>query len=320
VADQNDPWAAFSPQATPAASPFGQRPVIQEHTPPKEATPQNPEQRTNTVANTTQTTQNTQFQPAKMGSDLGESFRGDKAVQAYREVAPMVAAAENARHDGAGDTSVVYGWAKAMDPTGSVREGDVQLAQAASGPMQRAQLLVSQYHLEQGGSLPPEVRTGLIEEMRNKARQLNLQYSAVRDHYIQLAASRASPRTSSASTKARSTVRRKSNTSASTAARPAIPRTPPKPLRCRRSRKRASTSLPTKARPRAARTSAINCSRRCTRSRSSRPPTFRRSRSSITSRTARAGRLTSRTPTRAALLRRPGGQAVQRAGAGPQHL
>jgi hypothetical protein len=173
---------------SPSASPFGSRPVIQEAPPPpKEPTPQTPEQRTSTVVGTQRTQQEISFDRAKVGANLGESFRSDPAVKAYREVIPQVAAAEGAAPGGPGDISVLYAWAKAMDPTGSVREGDVQLGQSATGPMQRAQFLMSQYRLQDGGQLPPEVRVGLIEEMRNKARQLNQQYSAVHDHYLKLA-------------------------------------------------------------------------------------------------------------------------------------
>jgi hypothetical protein len=66
--------------------------------------------------------------------------------------------AEQAAPGGPGDISVLYAWAKAMDPTGSVREGDVQLGQSATGPMQRAQFLISQYRLQDGGQLPPDVQ------------------------------------------------------------------------------------------------------------------------------------------------------------------
>jgi hypothetical protein len=183
-----NPWDN-DPVVGPAqASPFGNRPVIHEAAPEaKTPTPQNPEQRTNTVTNTQRTAQDIAFDRAKVGSQLGESFRSDPAVKAYREVIPQVSMAEQAAPGGPGDISVLYAWAKAMDPTGSVREGDVQLGQSATGPMQRAQFLISQYRLQDGGQLPPDVRVGLIEEMRNKAGQLNHQYSAVHQHYVQLA-------------------------------------------------------------------------------------------------------------------------------------
>lgn len=153
-----------------------------------------PLQNANTQTNIAQGQQSIASSQQQMGlsrvsgaSDLQKSFRSDPTVQAYREVVPMVAAAEAAKPGGAGDNSVVYGWAKAMDPTGSVREGDVQMAQSASAPLQRAQLLISQYHLAEGGNLPPELRTALIEEMRNKARQLEHQYAQVRAGYIKSA-------------------------------------------------------------------------------------------------------------------------------------
>lgn len=124
---------------------------------------------------------------ATSASGLYKDFTSDPTVKAYREVMPQVAQAETAAQSGAGDNTIVYAWAKAMDPTGSVREGDVQLAQSASGPLQQAQLMVSQYHLDKGGSLPPQVRLGLIEEMRNKARMLDKQYSEVRANYLKTA-------------------------------------------------------------------------------------------------------------------------------------
>jgi hypothetical protein len=124
---------------------------------------------------------------ATTASGLYKDYTSDPTVKAYREVIPQVAQAMTSAPGGPGDISVIYAWAKAMDPTGSVREGDVQLGQSATGPLQQAQFMVSQYHLQDGGKLPPEVRVGLIEAMRNKARQLDHQYSAVHDHYIQTA-------------------------------------------------------------------------------------------------------------------------------------
>lgn len=131
--------------------------------------------------------QQMQFAPATTAAALYDKFTSDPAVKAYREVIPQVAQAMASKPGGANDISVVYAWAKAMDPTGSVRDQDVKLGQSATSPLQQAQFMVSQYHLEQGGQLPPEVKLSLTEAMRDKARQLDRQYSEVRANFLKQA-------------------------------------------------------------------------------------------------------------------------------------
>lgn len=179
---------------TPA--PGGLRQVVA--APPKEPSPQTPEQQQGDALRNTRTAQeidahpvsvegqkltnqdrrqSIQLTPQKTASDFIDRFKGDPVVKAYREVLPVIIGATQAQPGGAGDLSVVYGWAKTMDPNSVVREGEVGMAQSASGPLQRAQFLASKYRLQEGGSLPPQVRQQLIEEMRTKGRQLNLAYS-----------------------------------------------------------------------------------------------------------------------------------------------
>lgn len=145
-----------------------------------------PLERQNTQTSVQQKQQDISFAPPKQAKELIESFRSDPIVKGYRESLPVIIGATQAQPGGAGDLSVVYGWAKAMDPNSVVREGEVGMAQTAAGPMQRAQFLVSQYRLSEGGSLPPDVRRNLIEEMRTKGRQLNLAYSEVYKQYRDL--------------------------------------------------------------------------------------------------------------------------------------
>jgi hypothetical protein len=171
---------------------LGQRPVYQEG--PPIPTPQTPEQKSNTLTNIEQgrtgiasQQQDMQFKPATTAAGLYDKFTADPAVKAYREVIPQVAQAMGSGPGGANDISVVYAWAKAMDPTGSVRDQDVKLGQSATSPLQQAQFLVSQYHLQEGGQLPPEVKLSLTEAMRDKARMLNRQYTEVRANYLKQA-------------------------------------------------------------------------------------------------------------------------------------
>jgi hypothetical protein len=131
--------------------------------------------------------QQIQFNRGTTAAQLYDKFTSDPTVKAYREVIPQVAQAMGSKPGGANDISVVYAWAKAMDPTGSVRDQDVKLGQSATSPLQQAQFMVSQYRLQGGGQLPPEVKTGLIEAMRDKARMLDRQYSEVRSNFLKQA-------------------------------------------------------------------------------------------------------------------------------------
>lgn len=121
------------------------------------------------------------LKPVEFGTKLLESFRSDPVVKAYREVLPAMAGAMQAGDDPTGDTSVIYAWAKAMDPAGSVREGDTDLAVSGSTYSQRAKQLLGS--LSGGKRLPPEIRNGLISEMRNKAIQLNRSYTETFKNY-----------------------------------------------------------------------------------------------------------------------------------------
>lgn len=157
------------------SAPVGGRPVFQEL--PPQASPRHPDQVEGQSLTNEDRRQSIQLTPAKTASDFVERFKNDEAVQAYRGVLPVIIGATQAQPGGAGDLTVVYGWAKAMDPNSVVREGEVGMAQQASGPLARAQHFASKYRLQEGGSLPPQVRKQLIEEMRTKGRQLNLAYS-----------------------------------------------------------------------------------------------------------------------------------------------
>jgi hypothetical protein len=263
-----------------------------------------PLQNANTRVNIEQGQASIHNQKFNQNQGLRQEYNNLPEVKNYSVALQSLGTALKAPDSPQGDLAVIYAYAKAADPGSVVREGEMDMANATASLPQQYQAAAQR--LTQGKRLPPEVRTGLIETMRQSVGGMRQVYDQQRGRYSSLAQESGfnpdeivgKPLYDAYQESEANYIREHGGT-------PRDPATPPKPLRCRRSRKRASTSLPTKARPRAARTSATNCSRRCTRSRSSRPPTFRRSRTSITSRTARAGRLTSRTPTRAALLRQP---------------
>lgn len=132
-----------------------------------------------------QAAQGLQFERSKVAADLANKFNNDQRVKAYREVLPMVVGAMSAQPGKQGDISVVMAWAKAMDPMGSVREGDVELATSTSSYIQQAQEWLGR--INAGKGLPPEVRKGLIAEMRNKGHILNQAYSQARADYSKVA-------------------------------------------------------------------------------------------------------------------------------------
>lgn len=144
-----------------------------------------PLQNQNTRTNIAQGEQTLRNNNVSVVADLQSKFRGDPTVQAYREAAPNIRQMLAARPGGEGDLSVIYDWAKTMDPTGSVREGDTDLAKSVSPFAQRAALLAQQ--VQSGNFLSPEVRTGLIEEARSKGKALHDQYSEVLNGYRTLA-------------------------------------------------------------------------------------------------------------------------------------
>ena len=129
--------------------------------------------------------QSIRFAPTKHGMEIVDRFRTDPAVKAYRETLPAVISMTQARPGGEGDLTVIYSWARSMDPLGSVREGDTQLAGSASSIWQRAETMAN--NVKAGNLLAPEQRIGLIEEARNRARQLNQSYSQTYQQYADFA-------------------------------------------------------------------------------------------------------------------------------------
>src|SRR3990167_3938614 len=109
-------------------------------------------------------------------------------VVKYRTVLPQLMAALKIPEDGTGDSALIYQWARVMDPLGSVREGDVELAQVGSSwaAAQEANLR-KQFNIDGGGQLPPEVRAGLKRDMNQQVAELGRMYVTQRDRFEELA-------------------------------------------------------------------------------------------------------------------------------------
>jgi len=106
------------------------------------------------------------------------------AIVEYRTTLPQLMAGLKAPDDGTGDSSLVYAWAKVMDPMGSVREGDVEMAGSGSSTLSaQAAKLRREFNLDGGGVLPPEVRSGLKRDMNTKAVETSRSYLLQRKRF-----------------------------------------------------------------------------------------------------------------------------------------
>lgn len=119
-------------------------------------------------------------------SNLRSRFDADEATQAYRNIMPMFASALRAGDNPVGDMQIITAWAKAYDPIGSVREGDVAAAEQVQNMIQRARANVDNW-VSGTGRLRPEARRQFLEEIRNRGSAWGDQYNRQRLHYRQMA-------------------------------------------------------------------------------------------------------------------------------------
>lgn len=95
---------------------------------------------------------------------LRDDFNQNAEVKAYRASLPMLAQALKAPKNGQGDLSVIYAYAKLMDPGSVVREGEMDMVVNSSPYAQSiAQKWLNQ--LDGSGRLPPAARRSLEQEM-----------------------------------------------------------------------------------------------------------------------------------------------------------
>jgi hypothetical protein len=198
VADQTDPWAAFNPQPAPSAAPqsdmFGGRPVIyQQQTPQDQAqltrTQQeianNPLQQESTRTNIDQNRQSMQNQRFNQNQGLRQEFNALPEVKNYSVALSSLGTALKAPDTPQGDLAIIYAYAKAADPGSVVREGEMDMATATASLPEKFR--ADAMRLTQGKRLPPQVRTGLIETMRQAVSGMRQTYDQQRARYTQLA-------------------------------------------------------------------------------------------------------------------------------------
>lgn len=118
-------------------------------------------------------------------SSLRTEFSGLPSVKNFETILPLYASAIRAGEGGAGDVNIIYALAKAMDPGSVVREGELQIASSTGSAGERLKGYFKQ--VRTGGSLTPEVRQGLLNEMRNRASAAADAYNQQRSRYGKLA-------------------------------------------------------------------------------------------------------------------------------------
>lgn len=90
--------------------------------------------------------------------------------------------------DASGDASLIYDWAKAMDPESVVRESEVGLAQTGQSMVESAAArMKKELGYQEGGLLDPKNRERLIREIITAAKSRRKAYEQQRDYYTGIA-------------------------------------------------------------------------------------------------------------------------------------
>ena len=119
-------------------------------------------------------------------SEWAKNYGKERNVQNYQTTMANYATALTTAPTAGGDLSLVYAYAKAMDPDSAVREGEA----AAVANIQNIVNQVSARYgneLKNNGTFLPETREQLRREMHSKAVNLNKLYNADRKRYSEIA-------------------------------------------------------------------------------------------------------------------------------------
>lgn len=153
---------------------------------PNLPTPQAPALEAHTNVETTRTQQ--QIDQGETGGhnataemQLHQQYRQDPRIQNYEAILPVYNAAQHAADTPAGDLNIVTAFAKMMDPSTGVREGEAASVADAASPGQRLSGYMN--YLSGGGRLPPEVRQQLLAELASRGTAINNLYNAARGDY-----------------------------------------------------------------------------------------------------------------------------------------
>lgn len=200
MADPNipPPPPGFTIDTTPASGPI--------YGPPLHPTPQTPDQAAGQALQNTHEQQQIQAQPLQNASTqaninqsnasihnqtfnrnqgLRQEFNNLPEVKNYGVALSSLGTALKAPNTPQGDLAIIYAYAKAADPGSVVREGEMDMATATASLPEQFQ--ADAQKLTQGKRLPPQVRTGLIEAMRQSVLGMRQTYDLQRNRYAALA-------------------------------------------------------------------------------------------------------------------------------------
>jgi hypothetical protein len=144
-----------------------------------------PLQNANTQANIQQSQASVHNQTFNQNQGLRQEFNALPEVKNYSVALSSLGTALKAPDTPQGDLAIIYAYAKAADPGSVVREGEMDMATATASLPQQFQ--ADAQKLTQGKRLPPAVRTGLIETMRQAVLGMRQTYDQQRNRYATLA-------------------------------------------------------------------------------------------------------------------------------------
>lgn len=117
-------------------------------------------------------------------SKLRDDYNQDQSVKNYASALPILAGALQSGDNGAGDLSLVYAYAKMMDPTTGVREGEMaNVGQSSAWADSTIARLKGQLDAS-GGRFSQDTRRKLQQELIKKAHTFREAYNLQRQRYI----------------------------------------------------------------------------------------------------------------------------------------
>lgn len=120
---------------------------------------------------------------------LKNDFASLPVVKGYEAIAPLLMQGLRAHEDATGDQTLLYRYAKVMDPGSVVRESEQDAAAKGAGYWDAAVANIKkQVGIEGGGALSPEIRQRLKRDMLQAAQEMGLSYRQARARYSRDAA------------------------------------------------------------------------------------------------------------------------------------
>lgn len=136
------------------------------------------------AADSVRAQQQVQDRPFERGDKLRNDFSGDQRVKEYNAVLPQLMAGLQTAPNAQGDSSLIYAYAKVMDPGSVVREAEGQMAaNTASFWDSKVEQLKKSLGWDGARGLPPKAAQALRVEMNRKVAALAKTYGVARSDY-----------------------------------------------------------------------------------------------------------------------------------------